>query len=260
MPDHKVIKRANWRETIGRLVQGCRLTRSFACLILAGVAAVCSGAPRWEGSVETRDGIEVVSNPRDPLLGDARGIVTELWSVQGSNWMDPSAVHIQPGLITVVDPRANQVHLVTSTGEVQASLGRQGGGPGEFLRMRDAFPCGDRVAVIDAGKGSIEYVDLDGEYASSLRLVGSPWSGFPLENGELLVKGEFQADPAEETLGEWIRIREGSNPTPFTPQPLDPLAEEQGVRCSDIFPWAAGVARLRFTTPRSRSSTAAASS
>jgi len=225
------------------------LTRFLAYLVVVGAAAACSATPRWAGSVEMRDGVEVVSNPSDPILGDARDIVTERWSVQGSNWIDPSAVHIQSGLITVVDPQANQVHLVTSSGEVEASLGRQGGGPGEFLNMRDAFRCGDRLAVLDLGKGGVEYLDLEGNYLFSLRLAGAPWSGFPLENGALLLKGEFQADPAEETLGEWIRVGEGSDPTPFTPQPLESLAEEQGVRCSDIFPWAAGVARLRFTTP-----------
>jgi len=197
-----------------------------------------------------RDGIEVISNPGEPLLGEAQGFVSELWDVQGSNWLDPSRVHVRSGFVTVVDPRANQIHVVSASGETRASLGQPGGGPGEFLQLLDAFRDGDRLVVLDGGKGSVEYLDLEGNYLSSLHLDGQAWGGFPLENGELLVKGEFLSDPSAETLGDWVRVREGSEPTAFAAQPLDPLPEEQGIQCSDLSSWAGGAARLRFTKPQ----------
>jgi hypothetical protein len=210
----------------------------------------CSDAPRWTGSFEMRDGIEVISNPGAPLLSEAQNLMSELWEVQGPDWVDPTRVHARSGFITVVDPRANQIHMVSASGEIRASLGRPGGGPGEFLQLLDAFPDGDRLAVIDGGKGSVQYLDLDGNYLSSLYLEGQAWGGFPLGGGTLLVKGEFLSDPSAESFGDWVRIREGSEPSAFTARPLDPLPEEQGVRCSDFSSWAEGAARLRFTTPQ----------
>lgn len=210
----------------------------------------CSGAPEWTGSVQIRDGIEIVSNPGIPLLGEARGRVSELWSVQGPDWVDPSRVHVKAGIVTVVDPPANQLHMVTVSGEFETSLGRPGGGPGEFLRLLDAFRQGDRLVVIDGGKGSIEYLDLAGGFLTSVHLDGQAWGGFPLGSGSLLVKGEFLSDPRAETRGDWVRIGEGDALSAFEYPSLAPLPEEQGVQCSDLSSWAEGAAHLRFTTPQ----------
>ena len=213
------------------------MTRPNPLLLLVFLLVACSDAPQWTGFVEMRDGIELISNPGDPLLGEHQGLVFELWAIQGPTWENPSLVHAASGLVMVVDPQANRVHVVTTSGESRESLGRSGGGPGEFLRLLDAFRDGDRLVVLDGGKGSIEYLDSDGNYLSSLHLEGQAWGGFPLEGGTLLVKGEFLSDPSAETLGDWFRVREGSETSAFTPQPLDLLPEEQGVQCSDLFSW-----------------------
>ena len=210
----------------------------------------CSETPRWTGSVETRGGTEFISNPGIPLLVDADGLVEELWSHQDPSWVDPSRLHAESGLITVVDPPANRIFLIEASGETRTSLGRPGGGPGEFLRLLDAFRDGDSLVVLDGGKGGVEYLDLDGNYLSSMHLDGQAWGGFPLEEGTLLVQGEFLSDPSAETLGDWVRVREGSEPIAFSSLPLDPFPEEQGVQCSDLSPWNGGAARLRFTTPQ----------
>jgi hypothetical protein len=181
---------------------------------------------------------------------DAQTYVSYLWEVEGPGWEDPTRVHVGSGVIAVVDPTAGRVHLVTASGESRGSIGQQGGGPGEFLRLVDAFPYGDGFAVLDAGKSSIEYLDLDGSYVSSIHVQGQAWSGFPLAGGSLLVKGEFLSDPRQESSGDWVRVGEGSEPEAFTSAPLRPLPEEQGVQCSDFSPWAEGAARLRSTTPR----------
>ena len=120
---------------------------STSCLVFLCSLVGCSQAPQWTGSVETGSGIEVVSNPGEPLLGETAGLARELWEVQGSNWVNPSRVHVQSGLITVVDPRANQVHVVTTSGGERESLGHSGGGPGEFLQLLDAFRDGDRLLI-----------------------------------------------------------------------------------------------------------------
>ena len=162
------------------------MTRFFPLLAIALLLLACSDAPQWTGRIEMQDGVEVILNPGDPLLAEAQEFVSDLWAVQDPAWENPSIVHAGSGLITLVDPPANRVHLITASGEAQESLGRTGGGPGEFLRLLDAFRDGDRLVVIDGGKGSVEYLDLDGNYLSSLHLEGQAWGGFPLEGGGLL--------------------------------------------------------------------------
>jgi hypothetical protein len=227
----------------------CERTRLVPAVALLPLLAACTNAPPWTGSVATRDGIEVIANPDAPLLGDARGVVSEQWALQGPTWENPSVVHAASGLVVVVDPQADRVHLVSRTGEMLGSVGRSGDGPGEFRGLSDAVLDGDRLVVFDRGRRGIEYLSLDGAYRSSLRIDGSPWGGFLLGNGELLVKGDFRTDPRESTLGTWIRVADGHAPTPFTPPPLEPLPEEQGVECADLFAWGDDAARLRRTTP-----------
>jgi len=228
----------------------CERTRLLPAAALLPLLAACTNAPPWTGSVATRDGIEVIANPDAPLLGDARGVVSEQWALQGPTWENPSVVHAASGLVVVVDPQADRVHLVSTSGQLLGSVGRSGEGPGEFRGLRDAVFDGDRLAVFDRGRRAIEYLSLDGDYLSSLPIDGSPWGGFSLSNGELLVRGDFRTNPRESTLGTWIRIANGRAPTPFTPPPLEPLPEEQGVECADLSSWGDRVARLRRTTPR----------
>jgi hypothetical protein len=114
----------------------------------------------------------------------------------------------------------------------------------------DAFPNGDELVVLDGGKSNVQYLDLDGHYLSSLHVHGQTWGGFLLDTGELLLKGEFLSDPREESFGDWVTVREGRDPVPFTSLPLAPLPEEQGVRCSEFSSWAGGAARMRFTIPQ----------
>jgi len=227
----------------------CERTCLLPALALLPLLATCTNAPPWTGSVAMRDGIEVIANPDAPLLGEARGLVSEQWALQGPTWENPSVVHAAAGLVVVVDPPADRLHLVSRSGELMGSLGRSGEGPGEFRDLRDAVLDGDRLVVFDRGRRAIEYLSLDGDYLSSLPIDGSPWGGILLPTGDLLVRGDFRTDPRESTLGTWIRIANGRAPTPFTPPPLEPLPEEQGVECADLSSWGDRVARLRRTTP-----------
>jgi len=176
--------------------------------------------------------------------------MVELWKVQGAEWIDPSVVQADAGLVTVVDPPANQLHLVSASGEILPSVGRTGGGPGEFLHLVDAFQDGHRITALDAGKGTVEYLGMDGVYRSSVKLEGQVWSGFPLGERALMVKGEFLSDPNRETLGDWFRMEEDGELTAFAPPALAPLPEEQGVQCFDLSSWGDGAARMRYTTPQ----------
>ena len=236
-------------------MKGYQLSRFLPSLVCLHLLVACSDAPQWTGSVEMRDGIEIVSNPTEPLLADAQAFVTDLWAIQGPTWEDPSRVHADSGLVIVVDPHANQLHLVTTSGETRASLGRSGGGPGEILQLRDAFPADGRLVIVDGGRVGIDFLGFDGNYLSSWHLGKWVSAGLPLGGGEYLLSGQFgvREDPfvedARGRTGGWVRVSEGQEPIPFAP-PLESLPEEQEVQCSRFYSWPGGAARLRMTTPQ----------
>jgi hypothetical protein len=198
----------------------------------------------WTGSIETHDGIEVVSNPSVPFLDSSESGVTHLWTVQDPSWENPSRIHVGSGVVLVGDPQGSRVHRLSTAGEIQASFGQRGEGPGEFLRLQDALPDGDRIAVLDGGKSSIELLDFDGNYLSSIHVGRVIFGGFRIGGGEFLVSGMLGSTTSR------LRIAEGRDPITFDPSELEPLPEELGVQCSSFFPWPGGAARLRFTTPR----------
>ncbi len=228
---------------------GDGMDRWYRVLAPLTLVLACSDAPSWHGRVQVAEGVEVVSNPEEPLLGDVSAAWTELWDLREADWLDPSRVHVGSALVTLVDRRANRVHLVSLSGEVRGSLGGAGGGPGEFLGLVDAFPEGGGLVALDGGKGSVEYLDLDGNHLSSLYVEGQAWGGFPLGNGTLLLQGEFLADPLKESAGDWVSVREGRAPRAFDIPVLEPLPVEEGVQCSSLTAWGEGAARLRQTTP-----------
>lgn len=219
-------------------------------LLLPALLGACSAPPDWAGNAVLVGGVEVVSNPGEPLLGGAQPVATEIWSVQGPDWVNPTLVHAHVGFISVIDPPANEMHLLSPAGEHRGSLGRAGGGPGEFINLLDAHWTGDGFAVLDAGKGGVEYLDRNGTYISSVHLQGQVWRGFLLNGGALLLQGEFLSDPRAESSGDWVNVDERGEPANFTSVTLQPLPEEEGASCSSFSPWAGGAARLRFTTPQ----------
>jgi hypothetical protein len=218
--------------------------------LLSGSLLGCSEESSWLGSVQMVDGVERIANPADPLLPDPAGLIHELWSVREADWVNPTRLQASAGVALLTDPPANRIYPVTENGESLSPIGRPGGGPGEFLGLRDAFTLGDRIAALDAGKGSVEYLGLDGTHLGSQHLQGQVWNGFPLDGETFLVKGEFLSDPRAESFGDWVTVREGEGPTAFTRTALEPLPQEEGVRCSDLSAWGRGAARLRFTTPQ----------
>ena len=127
-----------------------------------------------------------------------------------------------------------------------------GEGPGEFSRLLDAFPNGDELVVLDAGKSNTQFLSFDGGYLSSFHIYGQTWAGFFLGTGESLLKGEFLSNPNKESSEDWVTVSEGKDPVAFTSLRLDPLPEEQGVRCSDFSSWSGGAALSRRHRPPCR--------
>jgi len=96
---------------------------------------------------------------------------------------------------------------------------------------------------LDGGKTSIEFLDFEGAYLSSIHLDRMIFGGFRIGDGEFLVSGLLGSS------GGHVKIAEGLEPVSLDLPELVALPEEEDVQCASLFSWDRGVARLRMTTP-----------
>jgi hypothetical protein len=79
------------------------------------------------------------------------------------------------GRVYASDSQANLIHLVEASGRVLEPIGREGQGPGEFLRPTGLAQKGDTLLVVDWFNYRVQYLTLDGEPLRTERLQRGPW-------------------------------------------------------------------------------------
>lgn len=80
------------------------------------------------------------------------------------------------GNVLLADQQLAHVLVVSPEGEVTATLGREGDGPGELRRLHSIFLAGDRVGLVQGYPGKVVYVDRGGVPAGGFTL-GSEEAG-----------------------------------------------------------------------------------
>lgn len=138
----------------------------LSMLVLLG----CGGAPSADGWVERVDsaGVEIVRSggPGRPLPWSFE----ELTSIGGIDDRHAAFSRVWPhgigadsaGNIYVLDAPNHHVTIFDSTGKYLRTLGREGGGPGEFMAASalSVLPDG-RIAVYDHGKRGLVWFGAD---------------------------------------------------------------------------------------------------
>ena len=164
----------------------------FAAVILASCgrddAARETAVPRW--SLDVRPAVTIGA-------GDGEGA---LYNVT-------SATRLPDGRFAVTDAGTHQVKLFGSRGEHVASVGRRGGGPGEFQVPMWVGPHADSILVWDAALERLTVLDASGRLARSTQFPAVGGS-FPSVVGSfadgtlLLASGADQVAAARER-GAW---------------------------------------------------------
>lgn len=139
---------------------------------------------------------------------DPRPIVT-IGTGQGAGalYNVTSATRLPDGRIAVADAGAQQVKLFGGRGEHLASLGRRGGGPGEFQVPMWVGSHADSILVWDSALERLTVFDTNGKFARSTQFpaVGGSFpsvvGGFA-DGTLLLASGADQATAARER-GAW---------------------------------------------------------
>jgi len=156
-----------------------------------------SDAPVWRGTVLDSAGIVVVANPPDGLWSESSG-----WKVReemriGSLSGDPAYQFGRVGSIAVgsagqfvvVDRQAPSVRVFDADGTHVRTVGRKGGGPGEFAGPAHAeFGPHGHLWVPDPQNARLSVIDTTGAFVTEHRMPGgffmTPWpGGFDLAGG-----------------------------------------------------------------------------
>jgi hypothetical protein len=84
-----------------------------------------------------------------------------------ASWAAPMA----DGAVVITDGPEGQIKIVGADGAVRVTIGRRGGGPGEFRDLVWAAQCADSLYAWDSMTGQVSVFSLDGRY---VRQFGVP--------------------------------------------------------------------------------------
>ena len=117
----------------------------------------------------------------------------------------PSLLRVSAAGIWLVDLWSQRVALLDVGGQLRWVLGRKGGGPAEFTRIRDARPLGATLLVVlDAGLGRLTFVNASGVASAHVALDVSAEQAIPLPDTSfvLFVLGPQTADSSLVHIGK----------------------------------------------------------
>jgi len=205
-------------------------------LLVALVVGCDSGenAGTWLGTVDTLPGgVVQVTNPATGIwdaeagwqvtevmrVGSADGDGPDLFGRVGDFEVDAS------GRIYVFDSQAQELRIFGVDGLHVRTVGRKGGGPGEFSQVigMDWSPGGD-LWLLDPNNNRISVIDTNGTYVTSHPALGGfivmPWSGGFDNQGRFYTYG-IDPDPEDENSFPmvFVRYNEALQPTDTTDVP-----------------------------------------
>ncbi|HEX2166207.1 MAG TPA: 6-bladed beta-propeller [Longimicrobiales bacterium] len=163
-------------------------------LALTALAACDGGTPgttAWAGTVDTiQSGQVVVTNPATPLWGegDAWTVVEELrigrTEGEGADLFGRigSLEVDRAGRIWVLEHQSQELRVFDSGGAHIRTIGRKGGGPGEFAQAVHLQQGGDgNIWVMDPQNNRLSVYDTAGTYLTAHPALGGfvmmPWPG-----------------------------------------------------------------------------------
>ncbi len=220
---------------------------SVITAVLMGACSTSEPEIAWEGTVDTLpDGsVRVVSPPvglwearietpwrlvPEFTLGALEGDRPDVFSTISGLAVDAD------GRILVVDRNTNEVRFFSAQGEHLQTVGRTGGGPGEYTQINGLIRLpSDSLLVIDQQGNRYSILTPDGEYERSVRRQ-LPFHGWLFDGG---IDGErvyemfavfSETDRVPALLGTHLRDSEAALDTILVPELPGPTYEAFQVR------------------------------
>lgn len=166
------------------------LTATLPLLVTLGCAPA-EGGPAWRGQIDTLpSGTVVVTNPTTGIWDSATAwrVVEELriGTMDGTGpdlFGRVSALEVDTaGRLYVLEGQAKEIRVFDRDGRYVRTVGRQGGGPGEFNEpIGMAWSPDGHLWVIDPENNRISVIDTAGTFVTSHPAIGgwiyNPWPG-----------------------------------------------------------------------------------
>ena len=158
-------------------------SRRQAQLAAAALVLACAACgPRqegWRGRIETREGVTVVHNPREPLYAEPVLILEEDLIIRGDEtqedqmFQDIRTLDVDgEGNIYALDEQAGNIKVFDAGGRYVRTMGKKGQGPGEF-----GFPVAvlitpdQEVLVHDMGQRALKFLDREGRFLRQISIA-----------------------------------------------------------------------------------------
>ncbi|MBN2169693.1 MAG: 6-bladed beta-propeller [Candidatus Krumholzibacteriota bacterium] len=160
-------------------------------LILLLALSLPAAASDWRGRSETRDGVAHVMNPDQPMESAQTLPLKELWRLGGDSEDENEFFGLISRIITdadgnvyLLDSQLSEVKVYSADGEYLNTLGREGEGPGEFMRANSVFFApGGTIGVLQAAPARLVRLTHDGEPAGDFDLPTREDGGFRIFMG-----------------------------------------------------------------------------
>lgn len=227
-------------------------------LALAIMPFVCAAAPE-------------IALPADPPA--SRTVVPQaLWSIGGEDDEDvllglvSGTAQGPDGNTYLLDTQLSQVLAISPEGELVATLGREGDGPGEMRRPHSLFFLDDHtLAVVQGFPSNLTLLNLDGTPAGRISIGGeASEGGFKMiqkaipSDGRLVVahgRGTFDPGAGKSTMELSLAVFdfEGNEQvqlvTRTQERDMTRMVFDEAKEFSEMSQWAASPQGLIFTTP-----------
>jgi len=181
-----------------------RLTAIWLTCLLLMVLVSCRKKETWEGSIETRDGVSNVKNPKEPMFEEYEGVfkLREDLSI-GVKEGSPEYVFSQiqdldvdtEGNIYVLDQREARVIVFDAQGIYLRTIGRRGQGPGEIqLPVFVQITTQSELLVYDYAMTRAVFYTRDGTFLRQ-QSTRRPLMPIAVDSRGFLVGSEILAPP-----------------------------------------------------------------
>lgn len=241
--------------------QSGRTTWPLARLALALLLPACGSADangRWAGTRETLpNGAVRVTNPAQGIWSEGTSwqlvqelVLGDMEGPEATVFASISGLEVDAqGRIYVLDRQANEMRIFTPDGAHVRTVGRSGGGPGEYRAANGLlWLTPDTIVVVDQQAGRYSMVTRDGEFVRSVprQLPFQGWlfrGGY--KDGRIYESWNVGTDRQPALLGTPLR---GSSAMDTVPLPPEGPSESFSVRTARAgmvmgVPFAPGPAR-----------------
>ena len=132
----------------------------------------------WKGSIEKKNGVTVVNNPKKPIYANEVIVFEEELIIGKSDGPQEYILnHIssfaadESGNIFILDMKPFRVLVYDKKGKFLRSIGREGQGPGEFqipgnIQITDQ----NELMVCDSGRSAILFFSIEGRFLREIKI------------------------------------------------------------------------------------------